>query len=219
MACGGLICDLDGTLLDTLADIAGAMNAVLVRQGLPPHPLGSYRAFIGSGVQALIERALGPHAGRPALVRTCVADFREAYAATENRHTRIYSGIADMLDRLTAAGIPLAILTNKPQVFARQCVHQLLGRWQFDPLVGHLPGTPLKPDPAAACGIALAWNCPVSEVWLLGDSGLDMHTARCAGMVPVGAGWGYRSATELRAAGARWVLREPGALAPLLGAG
>ena len=121
-----------------------------------------------------------------------------------------------MLDRLTAGGYRLSVLSNKPDAFTRLCVEQLLPHWTFAPLYGQRPGVPKKPDPAAALAIAAELGLDPAEVLYLGDTATDMHTARAAGMAAVGVLWGFRTADELRAAGARHLITHPGELAPLL---
>ena len=151
-----------------------------------------------------------------AQVDALVAAFEREYSRTWNERTAPYAGVPEMLDRLTAGGYRLSVLSNKPDAFTRLCVEQLLPHWTFAPLYGQRPGVPKKPDPAAALAIAAELDLDPAEVLYLGDTATDMHTARAAGMAAVGVLWGFRSADELRAAGARHLITHPGELAPLL---
>jgi phosphoglycolate phosphatase len=122
-----------------------------------------------------------------------------------------------VLDAIAAHGVPMAILSNKPDAFTRRMVHELLGRWQFRAVVGQREGAPRKPDPASALAIAAELGVPPTACLLVGDTNTDMATARAAGMVPVGVLWGFRERGELEAFGARHVLGHPDELLPLLG--
>ncbi len=204
-----LIFDLDGTLLDTLADIAACVNAVRAELGLRPHPRAAYRRFVGDGLRRLLARALPPGALRDGGLERASRRFSQLYDAGALERTRPYPGIARMLDGAVRRGLPMAVVTNKPQRFARKCVSALLPRWRFAAVLGARPGVPLKPHPAAALAAARALRAEPADIAYLGDTGVDMKTARAAGMVPFAALWGFRGARELRRAGARRLLRRP----------
>lgn len=211
-----ILFDLDGTLLDTLEDLATAANRALGTLGLPAHPTDAYRVFVGDGLRTLAERILPDEQCSAAQVDALVAAFEREYSRTWNERTAPYAGVPEMLDRLTGEGYRLSVLSNKPDAFTRLCVEQLLPHWTFAPLYGQRPGVPKKPDPAAALAIAAELGLDPAEVLYLGDTATDMHTARAAGMAVVGVLWGFRTADELRAAGARHLITHPGELAPLL---
>ena len=211
-----ILFDLDGTLLDTLEDLATAANRALGTLGLPAHPTDAYRVFVGDGLRTLAERILPGEQRSAAQVDALVAAFEREYSRTWNERTEPYAGVPEMLDRLTGDGYRLSVLSNKPDAFTRLCVEQLLPHWTFAPLYGQRPGVPKKPDPAAALAIAAELGLDPAEVLYLGDTATDMHTARAAGMAAVGVLWGFRSADELHAAGARHLITHPGELAPLL---
>ena len=211
-----ILFDLDGTLLDTLEDLATAANRALGTLGLPAHPTDAYRVFVGDGLRTLAERILPGEQRSAAQVDALVAAFEREYSRTWNERTAPYAGVPEMLDRLTGDGYRLSVLSNKPDAFTRLCVEQLLPHWTFAPLYGQRPGVPKKPDPAAALAIAAELGLNPAEVLYLGDTATDMHTARAAGMAGVGVLWGFRTADELRAAGARHLITHPGELAPLL---
>ena len=208
--------DLDGTLLDTLADIAHAANEVLEHLGFATHPPEAYRRFIGDGVAVLFRRALPPGHDEPERVARCVADYRETYGRVWNVRTRPYDGIAALLDGLTSRGLGLAVLSNKPDDFTGLCVAEYLARWPFRAVLGHREGTPRKPDPAGALEIVHRLGVPAGQFLYVGDTAVDMETARSAGMRPVGAAWGFRPAEELWAAGAETVIAQPADLLEIL---
>ncbi|WP_165222008.1 HAD family hydrolase [Aquisphaera insulae] len=203
--------DLDGTLLDTLEDLGRSVNEVLAGHGFPPHPLDAYRRFIGDGVVNLIARALPEEAVRSdaSLLARCVEGFQEAYGRGWNVASRPYPGIPELLDGLAARGLPLAVLSNKPDPFTRRCVQELLPRWSFATVLGDRPGFARKPDPGEALRIAAEIGVAPARVAYLGDSSIDIETARRAGMIALGAGWGFRGAEELLAHGAAAVLSRP----------
>lgn len=208
--------DLDGTLLDTLDDLATAANRMLAARALPEHPVDAYRYFVGDGVRTLVERILPADQRSPLLVEEAVAMFQQEYLKNWHDRTVPYPGIAPMLDRLTADGLRLSILSNKPDAFTRLCVQRLLPHWTFDPLLGQRPGVAKKPDPAAALEIAALLGLPPTAILYVGDTAIDMQTARAAGMDAVGVLWGFRTAAELRGAGAHHLIAHPGQLLPLL---
>ena len=204
-----IIFDLDGTLLDTIEDLADSMNQVLTDLGFPTHTLDTYKYFLGEGVETLIRRALPQDQLRPDLLDQCLGGMREEYSRRWENKTRPYAGIPELLDHLTALGLRMAILSNKLDHFTRIMVTKLLPHWRFDPVLGARPSVPRKPDPAGALEIAGALHLPPDRFIYLGDTGIDMKTASAAGMVPVGVLWGFRPADELNAQGAKWLLAKP----------
>ena len=142
--------DLDGTLLDTLEDLADSTNAALRAQGFPEHPLAAYRYFIGDGVENLVRRALPPERLDAASVARLAEAMRGEYFVRWAVKTRPFPAIPELLDALTARGLPMAVLSNKPDNFTRLCVLRLLPRWRFEVVLGADAGMPKKPDPAAA---------------------------------------------------------------------
>ncbi len=204
-----VIFDLDGTLIDSLTDIAQSVNAVLEQRSFPTHPEAAYRDFIGDGLRVLFERAL-PTAARtdPSLV-ACMEAFQQEYGQRWNRHTRPFAGIPEVLDRLAQHDIPAAILSNKPHAFTCRYADELLSPWRFVAVRGQQTDVPRKPDPTSAQQLADELGVPVEHIHFVGDTRIDMQTASRAGMVPVGALWGYRDRAELEAAGARYVVESP----------
>lgn len=208
----GVIFDLDGTLLDTLGDIAAAANCVLTKHGFRPHPTPAYRLFVGEGVQMLITRALPPDHRDPATVRACLDTMESEYQRHLNKTAQPYDGVSELLSGLKHRNLRLAVLSNKPDQFTARCVTDFFGTGVFDPILGLRADRPRKPDPAGALEIASSWQLPPSQILYLGDSGTDMQTAVAAGMFPLGVLWGYRDEPELAAAGARALLEHPGDL-------
>jgi phosphoglycolate phosphatase len=208
----GVIFDMDGTLLNTLEDLANAMNRALEERGFPTHPVKAYRYFVGNGAAKLVSRALPPEKRDEDLVSGCMKAFLEEYDRTWNRKTKAYDGVAELLDALTLKGMPMAIFTNKPHDFAKRCVREFLGRWKFKAVFGQREGYPMKPDPAVPREIAGMLNISPERFLYLGDGDADIKTAVNAGMLPVGALWGFRSEEELRDAGAVELIRRPGEL-------
>jgi len=207
------IFDLDGTLLDSLADIAAAVNVTLEQLGYHTHPLEDFKGFIGEGVDVLARKSLPAGvANNIEIIETVVDGYRREYHRTWNQRTQPYPGIPELLDWLTSEQVPMAILSNKPDGFTRLCVEQLLADWTFFPVFGERHGVPRKPDPAGAVEIAEIFKHPAKEIVYLGDTGVDMQTAKAAGMIAVGVTWGFRSASELRNAGADLIIKTPNEL-------
>ena len=201
--------DLDGTLLDTLADLADSTNAALAAAGHPPHPIDAYRYFIGNGIENLVRCALPATARDDASVARAKAAMEAEYSRRWQAKTQPYAGVPELLDALSERQMPMAILSNKPQAFTRLAVDVLLPRWSFHPVCGAQPDVPRKPDPAAALYIAAALGHSPEECLYLGDTDTDMQTATRAGMYALGATWGFRSGDELRRSGARDLLDAP----------
>lgn len=199
--------DLDGTLADTLADIAGAVNEVLATRGLPVHPPADFLAFVGEGAQRMISRALPADA--QALVPDVLREYHEGYARRLSRQTRLYPGIAEMLDAIVARGLAIAVLSNKKDAFTRAVAEAFLQPWPFRVVYGEREGVPRKPDPTAALEIARRLEVPPQACAFVGDTAVDMKTAAAAGMYGIGVLWGFRGREELEAAGAKVLAPTP----------
>ena len=216
MPISAILFDLDGTLLDTLEDIADAANAVLASQGMPTHSLTSFKLFVGEGVWRLFEKALPEKKRDAAMVTECAARFNGEYGRRWDAKTRPYDGIPRLLRSLAQRQLPLAVLSNKPQAFTEQCVGRYFPDITFARVLGQRDGIPPKPDPAGAMEITSSLALPPQRILYLGDSSIDMQTAVRAGMYPVGALWGFRSRDELLASGAAQVIERPENLLELL---
>jgi len=211
-----VIFDLDGTLLDTLRDLAEAMNFVLKARGLPIHPLEKYRYFVGEGATVLVKKALPENMQDAQTVQAVLREYLDRYSKNWDVHTRPYSGIPDLLDRLQAKGIIMTILSNKVHDFTVQCTKKFLGNWDFARVYGERPPIPRKPDPAGALAIAKELQVSPEHFLYLGDTAIDMKTANRAGMFPVGVTWGFRPREELVEAGAKAIINRPEELYPLI---
>lgn len=207
----GIIFDLDGTLLDTLEDLALSVNAVLRRKSYDEHPVNSYRYFVGDGIDVLVERAFPEQSVKNKKdTDQIVKAVKEEYSRRWSDHTRPYPGISGMLDFLQKKQIPKAVFSNKPHEFAILTVNKLLPGWSFEDVYGIQPGVPRKPDPFGALMIAEKMQIKPEEIVYLGDTDTDMQTAVKGGFYPVGALWGFRSEEELLGAGALMLAHKPG---------
>jgi phosphoglycolate phosphatase len=201
--------DLDGTLLNTLTDLADAMNASLAHFGYPPHPVDAYKYFIGDAVETEAKRALPESAHEPQIIKK-VADLSEQiYDKCWHKNTKPYPGIPELLSNLAKRGLLLTVLSNKPDYFTKIMVAKLLPDYRFEIVRGALPDVSIKPDPAAALQIANQLKIPPEQFLYLGDTNTDMKTAVAAGMFPLGCLWGYRTADELLEAGAKAFVQTP----------
>ena len=201
--------DLDGTLLDTLKDIADSVNMALDHLGFPQHEVEAYKYFVGDGREALAIRALPEDCRGTANVEKLTTSIEVEYTRRWATNTRAYPGVPDILQTLTDQGIKMAILSNKPQASTEEMVSRFLSKWRFELVLGAQSSLPMKPDPTSALQIAQRLNTPPVEFLYLGDSDVDMKTATEAGMYPVGALWGFRTADELLAGGAKELIQHP----------
>ncbi len=204
-----ILFDLDGTLLYTLTDVANAMNEALVHFGFQPHPIESYKYFIGDSVEVEAYRALPESARDPETIKKVAVLSEKIYDKCWDKTTKPYPGIPELLSELQQRGLCLVILSNKAHRFTKVIVEKLLPQWQFKIVQGALPDVPLKPDPTLALQIANRLRIPPEQFLYLGDTSTDMQTAVAAGMFPVGALWGYRTAQELLESGAKVLVQSP----------
>ncbi len=210
-----LLSDLDGTLLDTLEDLADSVNASLARLGLPQHEVETYKYFVGDGRRAMALRALPDDRRNEATLGLLLAHIGEEYDKHCMDHSHPYEGVPELLDSLTALGVRMAILSNKPHGYTEAMVSRLLPNWSFEFVLGESPSTPRKPDPAGALHILEGMNIEPGECLYIGDSGVDMQTATAAGLYAVGVLWGFRTADELLSNGARVLIEKPADIVPL----
>jgi len=199
--------DLDGTLADTLADLANATNWALSQVGCPPHPVDAYRHMVGDGARELCSRALP--ADRQDLVDTVLRLERQHYDEHCFDETRIYPGITELVAALSQRQLKLAVLSNKPDEFTNRMIDRYFKPSPFAVVRGQLPNVPLKPDPTAALQIANELGIPPAQWLYLGDTNTDMRTACAAGMHPVGVLWGFRDREELLQTGAGHIVAKP----------
>lgn len=200
----GVIFDLDGTLVDSLDDIAAALNHALVAHRFDPVSTAQVRRWVGDGATTLCRRA-APHAGEE-LIAALRADFADAYRRGCLDRTHFFPGVRATLAALHAARVPMAVLSNKPDEFTRLIVAALFEPGWFRAVCGVRDEAERKPSPGAALEIARGMDVPAERVWLVGDSCADIATARAAGMIAVAVTWGFRDAEELRAASPDYVV-------------
>ncbi len=204
-----VIFDLDGTLLDSVRDIASSYNRVLAARGFPTHSVETFRSFIGDGASECARRALPTNARTEATIRDCVEDYRTDYAENWKTTTRPYKGIPELLNVLGERGVPLAVFSNKPQADTSRCVEAFFGSERFALVLGQSDELERKPHPSGALRIASRFGVPPEECALVGDTEVDMQTAVAAGMVAAGVLWGFRDREVLVRSGADFVLDTP----------
>jgi phosphoglycolate phosphatase len=186
-----VIFDLDGTLVDSLPDIARALNVALAEASLPALPFETVRGFVGDGAAKLIERAVPPSAGHLGLQAALLARFVTAYTDAVCVESRLYPGVADLLDALNEAGVVTAVVTNKPGALARALLRALAIADHFTAIIGDGDGFPRKPDPAAVCSILEGSGVRTERAAIVGDGLPDLRTARAVPCSAIAAGWGY----------------------------
>lgn len=206
----GIIFDLDGTLVNSLDDIADSMNAVLLQNHFPAHKNEDYKFFIGNGLRNLVRTVLpGAFKTDEELISKCLASMIDMYKANCMNKTMPYEGIPELLDELASRRIKMAILSNKNDELTKKIVQTLLPQWNFEYIVGLTTEALKKPNPAEALRISRGLGISPEKILYTGDSGTDMQTANNAGMYPVGVLWGFRSKEELLSNGAKVVVEYP----------
>ncbi|MDE6317934.1 MAG: HAD-IA family hydrolase [Muribaculaceae bacterium] len=213
-----VIFDLDGTLLNTITDLGHAANYALEKNGYPTHHLSSYPHFVGNGIRRLIERVLPAEDRTEDIVTRMRADFIEYYNDHLTDTTVPYPGIEDMLRDLQAAGVKMAVATNKYQSAATKLILHFFPYISWVAIAGQKEGVPVKPDPSVVFGILGEYPTPKAEVMMVGDSGVDIETARRACVESTGVSWGFRSVAELTEAYADHIINAPDELVTLVGA-
>lgn len=210
-----ILFDLDGTLIDSLEDLAEAMNVSLAQLGLPIHPVEAYRYFVGNGVAKLVERAVGENTLCMITQKQARILFDTYYAVHHTVHTKPYEGIETTLTTLRKRNITTAVVTNKPHDYAEKLVKVLL-EGHIDLVIGQSDLTPPKPDPTGVLNAVHKLGFELRECLFVGDSDVDIQTARAAGIKSVGVTWGFRGEQELRLAGADQIISYPEELLKLL---
>jgi phosphoglycolate phosphatase len=211
----GLIFDLDGTLVDSLPGIANSLNQALGSLQLPLHSLQAVRGFIGNGARVLASRA-APAGAADALIAGIEQAFKADYDLTWPGGTAAYPGVSGVLLELQGRGIPLAVLSNKPHAFTTAMVSALFPEVAFAAVLGQRSGMPHKPDPAGAFEIAALLGLSPQACTVIGDSTMDLETARRSGMRAVAVTWGYHNREALLAALPDAVIDAPEELYGLL---
>ncbi len=209
-----VIFDLDGTLLNTLADLREAVNMALLQRGLPPRSLEEIRMFVGNGIRNLMKRCLPEGSAEPE-IDGALDDFRCYYYAHLHDKTQPYDGIPELVEELNRRGIRLAVLSNKVDEASKELIQYFFGS-RFDIVFGERAGVPRKPDPTSCREVLTLLRVPPEDVLYVGDSGVDMQTAHNAGLYAVGVTWGFRSREVLEENGAQVLIDRPDQLLSLL---
>lgn len=209
-----VIFDLDGTLLNTIYDLGEACNFALRKMGYTQHPIPAYNYMVGNGVRKLMERAQ-PDADEKE-INELLEYFKEYYDSHCTVNTKPYKGIADLLRELTSRGVSVAVASNKYQEATSKIIEHYFPEIPFVAVKGQIAERPVKPDPSIVFSILSEYPTPKSEVLYVGDSGVDMETARRACVESVGVTWGFRPVTELREALADNIVTEPSEILNLL---
>lgn len=202
----GILFDLDGTLTDTLTDIAGAMNRALTLHGLPEYPVEAYKYLVGDGVKKLAMRAVRE---RQDLYPDVLRDYQAYYETHNQVQTDLYPGIAQTLAALAERGLTLCVFSNKPHNDTVNVVRRYMPEVPFRVIRGQMEGVPVKPDPAGALLTADEAGIEAGDFLYCGDTSTDMRCAVNAGMHPVGVTWGFRPEAELRENGAEYIIHHP----------
>lgn len=194
-----VIFDLDGTLLNTIEDLGRATNYALEQSGYPAHPLTAYNAMVGNGVRKLLERALPSGLDTEEEITKLRALFQKHYEAHCTDHTKPYPGIRKLLQGLQERGIKAAVASNKYQAAVETLVKHYFPEIEWAAIEGQKENFPIKPDPSIVFEILTKSPTLKAETLYVGDSGVDMETARRACVDSVGVTWGFRPMTELKA--------------------
>ena len=201
-----VIFDLDGTLLDSIYDIALCMNEVLTSLKLDTYKIDEYKYFVGSGLDVLIDNALK---NSIELKDEATKRFKELYEFNLHKNTKPYDGIYELLDELVKLDCNLAVLSNKPDFMTKEYVKTLFKDYPFLEVHGQKEQQAKKPDPIQALNIASKLKINPSEIFFVGDTKVDMQTAKSANMKAIGVLWGFRDEKELRENGADFIVKEP----------
>lgn len=203
-----VIFDLDGTLLNTIEDLADAGNWVCRNHGWPVHTVEEYKRFVGNGMERLAERFAPEDWRGPEKVRAILEEFMPYYNAHKADKTAPYAGVPEMLKRLKEKGIPMAVLSNKADQLAGPVVEGYYPGL-FDRVQGALPGVPTKPDPTLLHRLMDQLGATVANTLFVGDSNVDIRTAKNGGLTSCGVLWGFRTRQELESEGADFLAETP----------
>lgn len=205
----GIIFDLDGTLLDSLEDLANAGNSVLKSKGLKTHPVENYQYFVGNGLQKLIERLAPQYQDDQYMVAELMLEFKQKYNNCWKEKSRLYPGIPELIRNLEERGVQLAVFSNKPHDFTQLIIDEFFEESVFTVVRGQQEGVAKKPDPTGVFLICESLGLSIDEMVFVGDSATDMKTAKNAGMKSIGVEWGFRDRQELQENGADWIVGQP----------
>lgn len=211
------IFDLDGTLLNTIKDLGEAVNYALDRNGFHTHSVASYPYFVGNGVKRLIERALPEDARKKSsVVNTMLKDFKQYYNEHNTDRTKPYDGIPELLQELLDSGVQLAVASNKYQQATLKIINHFFPDIPWVAIQGQQEGVPVKPDPSIIFMILSQAKIAKQDTIYIGDSGIDMETARRACIDSIGVTWGFRPVKELKEYHANAIINRPQDIIPII---
>ena len=211
-----VIFDLDGTLLNTLSDLAHSVNYALGKCGFPVHTIESYKNFVGDGINKLLERTLPENHKTAQNIARLKALFLAYYDVHNTDFTEPYEGICELLKTLQAKGLKLAVASNKYQAATEKLIRRFFPGISFTALFGQREGIPVKPNPAIVYDILRIAGVSPEETIYIGDSGVDMETASNSGVASIGVTWGFRPREELEVSGAKYIAETPDGIFQLL---
>lgn len=211
-----IIFDLDGTLVNSVYDLADSVNFVLEQNGYETHPLESFYYFVGNGTLKLVERALPENKRQREEIERVHTQFAEYYAKNYLNKTIPYDGIQNLLDELNKQSIEYAVASNKTDIFTREIIEKLFPDKQFDMVVGKKASNPTKPNPKIVYDILEGKDLKPHEILFVGDSNVDVETGHNANIKTVGCLWGFRGEKELKEAGADYLISSPSELLEII---
>lgn len=211
-----IIFDLDGTLIDTLRDLANCCNHALAVHGFPIHEEVAYKYFVGNGIKTLVERALPENARNNDTIEKVKADFVNYYELHAQDDTKPYPGIVDLLHSLIKKGYLISVASNKYHEATVPLVKHYFPAIDFNLILGHREGRPAKPDPDIVFDSLTTLQIDKQNCYYVGDSSVDMLTAVHAEVIPIGVTWGFRTEDELRENGAAYIIHEPSQLLDII---
>ena len=200
-----VIFDLDGTLLNTISDLARSTNYALEQNGFSGHPIEAYRYFVGNGINKLFERALPENEKTEENIIRIRKSFLPYYDKHNTDYTKPYEGIYELLITLQSKGCMLAVASNKYQAATEKLIKNMFPDILFTAILGQRENIPIKPDPAIVYEILKITNASAKETIYIGDSGVDMQTASNSKVTSIGVTWGFRPREELETAGANYI--------------
>ncbi|WP_282121882.1 HAD family hydrolase [Algibacter mikhailovii] len=203
-----VIFDLDGTLVNSIEDIADAMNTVLQAYNFPTHDYDTYKTFVGSGVKSLVIKSLPEGERQDNQVKNCHTAMMNIYKNQCTNKTKPYDGIVELLDALKSTDLKMSILSNKADALTKKVVSTLFSDY-FNPVLGLKIEAHKKPNPIVALEICATLGLDPEQVIYVGDTGIDIKTAKNANMLAVGVSWGFRNTEELIENGANHILEKP----------
>lgn len=207
--------DLDGTINNTVNDIAASGNYALAKHGFPTHPADSFKLFAGSGTYIMLQRAMPNEHKNDGSVELIIDDYLAHYSVHSMDTTAPYDGIRELIDEVKARGYKMAVVTNKPDAVAKQLLEDMFPG-KFDIVVGQMDGMPVKPDPAMPLMAMKELGVAADECVFVGDSGVDIETGKNSGAYPIGVLWGFRGREELLDSGAKELIEKPSELLDIL---